>query len=238
MTQRKNHFTKGIDMKKSLLILAGASALLLSSCASKFSADQKASLTSFSVPKPAISNSAYVAPIGNSDFNTSANSGGAIGVLLGAAIDAGIKASQRSGFNSKYGSAAAQAKTSIPSDLNEIVQSKTAYYVNTIPELNGKLSNSSKNSLITNVTAYGYKRTGKQDGKILMTPYINASVSMYLNGEQAFKPVLVNGDAYPMNGGGHEITSYTSDKSLAINDFRAAADSLANKIKTVIANKF
>ena len=229
-----------------LLFLGLASSLFLSSCATKFTEAQKTQLQTLSVSQPSVNGDAYKEPSGDADVDFSQTGavgmqGGALGALIGQLVVEGVQAGQRASFNKAYASSIAKAKSSTPSNLSSTLREKTTYSINAIPQLKGKITPNSANQLSTQITSYGYARTGKTDGKILMTPYVSANVSLNLNGQQAMPSQSYTGYAYsPQEGqtSPHDLNAYVANKTLAKNDFAKACEHLANQIASNISAKF
>lgn len=216
--------------------------LFFVSCASKFTPAQKTQLSSLNVVTPTYGENSYKKPTGAADMSANdaavASGGGLIGALVGHLIVEGVAAGQRSGFKSKYGNAAENAKASIPSNLANTLKSKNEWAVNSMPQLNGRVNNSSFNLLKTTITSYGYKRTGKSDSRILVTPYIYGNITLSLDGENVIESVPIIAQAYEQNSGGHEISEYVSNKSLATSDFTKACEKFAENVKATLEAKY
>ena len=229
-------------MKKLTTATAITTAIFFSSCASKFSPEQQAQLTTLNVSTPSYGQDAYKNPIGSADMNNStaimAAGGGIAGALVGQLVVGGIAANQRSGFNKQYGDVAEDAKKSIPQNLATSLEKSNESAINSIPQFRGKIKNFSTNELKTEIVSYGYKRVGKSDSKILMTPYINGKITFTINGSKVINSIPISAQAHGTNAGGHEITNYLTNKSLAHSDFTTTCEKFSANVKTLIESKF
>ena len=228
-------------MEKTAILLVCCS-LFLVSCASKLTPDQVAQLSSIKVAIPEYGENAYVKPIGSNDTNGAGAAmgagGGFIGGMLAQLVVEGVAAGQRSNFGKKYGSAAEKAQSSVPANLLTTLKETSTRAVSAVPQLKGKVRKSSQNVLKTTITSYGYKRNGHVGSQVLMTPFVNGEVSLSLNGEEIVKPFDVSAQTYPDNTGGHEITKYVSDRSLAKKDFAGACEQFAQIVGARLSSKF
>jgi len=133
---------------------------------------------------------------------------------------------------------AEDAKKSIPQNLATSLEKSNESAINSIPQFRGKIKNFSTNELKTEIVSYGYKRVGKSDSKILMTPYINGKITFTINGSTVIKSIPISAQAHGINAGGHEITNYLANKSLAHSDFTTACEKFSANVKTLIESKF
>ena len=226
---------------KALHFLISVIPILFASCSSSFTAQQKAKLTELDVLAPVIKEEAYSEPKGNSELKAIryASFGGLTAAALSRALEEGIEKRQRSAFKAKYGDAITQVKASVPKMLSKDLEQRTETELNAIPEFNDKIKAPSENQFITTITEYGFKRVGKSDDeKILMSPYINGTVSLKLGDEQIMKPTKIKAQAYPNKQGEHDIIAYLDDKDLAMKDFEEASEEFAKAVRKKLEKKY
>jgi len=216
---------------------------ILSSCGStKFTDEQKAAMRPISVAQASVPVTAYEKPAGNAEndgslANATGVAGGAIGAALGHLITEGVSMAQKSSFKKNYGEAAEKAQGTIPSDLSSMLAKANNKALSGSPFFAGQVKSSASNSLKTDITSYGYRRVGKKDGRILMTPYVNGTVSIVSNGQVIVKPISVSGAAYQANQGGYEITQYVANKSVARSDFEKACLNFSQNVKMALESR-
>ena len=226
---------------KAILLILTISSVTLTSCSTSFTAQQKERITELDVMTPVISEEAYMDPTGKGELKAIryASFAGLTAAALSRALEESIEARQKVEFRKKYGEAVTQVRASVPKMLSKDLEKKTEAELHNIPELNQKIKAPSENKFITIITDYGFKRVGKTaDDKILMSPYINGTISLKLGDEQIVKPTKIKAQAYPNKQGKHDIIAYLDNKSLAMKDFENASKAFARAAKEKLEKKY
>lgn len=163
-------------MKKLIFPLASLFVLSMTSCASKWSEQQKASIRSIGAGDVNIRSNAFHKPDHSKSPNatssvTTATGGGLIPALLGSLIDAGVTSAQNSAFKSQYGDVipkltdlSKSAPTSeLRSALNATIK-KDAF-------LGKRYSTSPSTKVDAYITSYGLVRGSKSKDKYKTLAY-------------------------------------------------------------------
>jgi len=205
-------------MNLSSTIAATLCAISLSSCATKFTAAQKASLTSLAIADVKVRDGAYSEPSGAdraaATNTTMATGGGLIGALIGESV----AASQNSIFKGKSKQHFGAVKGNTP-EISPIVSKTVGSGIKNDPYFGQRLRISSPNLIQSEVVSYGLVRSGKQDdGTLLLTPMV--SVKFTLNGADGKK---MAGRNYAGTGYNHTVEKYAADRNELRKGFEMAA---------------
>lgn len=199
-------------------IAASLCAISLSSCATKFTAAQKASLTSVAISGVTIRDEAYSDPSGADHAaatnTTMATGGGVIGALIGQSV----AATQNSIFKGKSKQHFAAVKANTP-EISSLLSEKLAGGIKNDPFFGQRLRGTSPNLIKSEVIRYGLVRSGKQDdGTLLLTPQV--SVSFTLHGADGKK---MAGRNYSGTGYNHPVGKYAGDRNELRKGYEMAA---------------
>lgn len=166
-----------ISMKKSLLLISLTSALL-SSCSTKFSASQRATLNTVAVDKTTAEANAYKDPngaaTGTANSVAMATGGGIIGALVGHIVEA----NQNRMFKDVEGKKFAKLRSISPKSVNSEVNQEITKGMKGNPFFASRLRKQSPNRLTSKVISFSLARTGNAGGVLLMSPQIVAEVKL------------------------------------------------------------
>jgi len=213
--------------------------LLAASCAPKWDAAQKAALSSVSVPAPVIAGDAYKKPVGKMAGGPApvvvvpgAGFGaGAVGNGLGQLIVEGIGAAQQSMYENKHADAMSRISNTVPGDLSERIRKSVTKELSTNSFFRGKVRDGSPNRLVVSINSYGYVRTTKVDGNILMAPQIFGSFELIdANGKSLLKQNLIGIAAAK----GRPLEDFANDRKLASAAFDDAINYMALQISAAV----
>lgn len=198
-------------------IAASLCAISLSSCATKFTARQKASLTSVAISDVSVRDGAYSQPSGADRAavtNTAiATGGGLVGLLIGESI----AATQNNIFKGNNKQYFETVKSNTP-EISAIVSRTLGSGIKNDPFFGQRLQSSSPNLVKSEVVRYGLVRSGKQDdGTLLLTPLV--SVSFTLHGKDGKK---MAGKNYMGTGYNHPVEKYSKDRKEIIKGYEMA----------------
>lgn len=215
---------------------------LVTSCAQKWDAAQQAALSSVAVPAPVIASNAYKKPVGKMPTGPApivavpgGNAGaGAVGNGLAQLIVEGIGATQQAMYNSAHADAISRVSGTLPGDLSERVRKSVCKELSTNSFFKGKVRDGSPNRLVVKVNSYGYVRTGKTDGVILMAPQLQGSFELFdSKGKSILKQPLIGLAAQH----GHALEDFANDKKLASDAFNVAIGNFAIMICAAVDQK-
>lgn len=221
------------------LSIPAALALTFSSCdpatlgVAKWNSEQRAALSSLSVPTASVNRSGYFKPIGRGDAQAPiVNPGG--GFAQGAAVNAGTafifevaSSIEQKNFENKYGPAIDSVAMNVPGDLDQRISRSLAERIGKHAFFKGKVSNSSGNRLWVKVDRYGFVRTSSQGGDTLVAPSLYGTWELTLSSGQslAHERFAAASPVYRKT-----IADFANNRALTQNAFEEAASSLANVI--------
>jgi hypothetical protein len=152
--------------------LALSASVALSSCASKFTPAQRASLATVTIANTTVDPEAYEEPYGgdlamrNNASNVPAT--GILGPLVGAAIGGAIAGTQNASFTSHNKSQFAAVQRNTPQNVGELMNARLKGALKNDPFFKNRLSASSGNKITSEVTSHRLIRLGKNNGGILI----------------------------------------------------------------------
>lgn len=157
--------------------IALSATLALSSCASKFTPAQRASLSTVMISNTTVDPEAYEEPYGgdiamrNNASNVPAT--GILGPLVGAAIGGAIAGTQNADFNSHNKNQFASVQRNIPGNVGELMNTRLKGKLKNDPFFKSRLANSSGNKITSEITSHRLVRIGKNNGgKLTFAPQI------------------------------------------------------------------
>lgn len=213
--------------------------LLLSSCATKFTAAQRDALSTLAITRTEVKSDAYAEPYGG-DRKAASHAGmvgvtsctGAIGGVLGALIGESIAATQDNMFRGKCKGSFAAVQSNTP-EVGSIVNEQLVSGIKREPFYGPRIRKDSPNTITSKITSYRLVRSGKdQDGNLLLTPQI--IVVMSLNDASGNK--LANG-SYIGTGYSNPISVYASSASKCKEGYAIASKMAVDQFTTVLAKK-
>lgn len=219
-----------------------SSFLFATSCANKWNDAQKSALSSVCVPAPTIASDAYKKPVGKvatgptpvavtpgASFGT-----GAAGNAIGALVIEGIGAAQQSMYENRHADAISRAPSTVPGNLSERIRKAVAKELSKNSFFQGKVREVSPNQLVVSINSYGYVRTTKVDGEILMAPQMIGSFELIdTNGKSLLKQAIVG----TAGTKARPLEDFIKDRKLASAAFDEAIHALAFQITAAIQNK-
>lgn len=165
-------------------ILLALTALSLTSCSTKFTAAQKASLSSIAIAPASVKSGAYQEPHGGSSTSgmpvpvvPGNPAAGAVGGLLGQLVIEGISAAQDEMFENKHEGSFPAVEKNTP-QMPPLVDDALKRQLTGDAFYGPRLSPSGSSRIETEVLSYGLVRTGKQDKEILLTPAVTCKFSL------------------------------------------------------------
>lgn len=227
------------DLVNSYRILATLPLLLLSSCATKFTAAQREALATVAIARTEVKSDAYSEPYGGDRgaaagaAQVGASSGtGAIGGVVGALIGESIAASQNGMFRGRNKGSFAAVQSRTPA-VGPLLDSQLAAGMKAEPFFASRIRNVSPNAITSKITSYHLVRNGKdRNGEILMAPRI--TVEMNLNDAAGKK---MAGGTFTGTGGSNPISVYASSASKSKEGYELAAKTAVDQFTTLLAKK-
>jgi len=217
-----------MKLRFALLLPSFSAALLLSSCATKFTAAQRAQLSTVAVTKTIVDPEAYEEPYGGDidARNRSSNvmGFGALGPLVGAAVGSSIAGTQNAMSRSENGHHYPAVQKNTPKDLPLRMQAMLQNSLKKDSFFSSRLRPLSPNTVSSEITSYRLIRVGKDDnGKLLFAPEVYANI--YLKDSSGQK---LAGKTYT----GRSVQSYTIDQyaSSAEKSRKAYEDALSSAV--------
>ena len=166
-------------MKSKFLLPLLIGSALLSSCSQKFSADQKAKLSTLTLSPVVQVEKAYQDPRGAADGTMNNVAVATGGGLIGALIGAGTEAVQNNSFKKAEGANFARLRAISPKSVSSQVGSEVQKALKANPFTSSRLRPQSDNKVVTKINRYSLTRVGKRpDGRLLMSPQISAQVEI------------------------------------------------------------
>jgi hypothetical protein len=173
------------DMKSQHITLVSglAAALLLPSCATKFSPAQRAGLATVAVAGTTVDPEAYEEPYGgdvqmrNNSSNVPAT--GALGPLIGLGIGSAVAGTQNANFKGKNSGYFDAVRKNTPTDLGKSLGGKLKQSLKSDPFFRGRVAESSGNLVTSEISSYRLIRFGKKDnGDLTLIPEIYADIHL------------------------------------------------------------
>jgi hypothetical protein len=170
---------------KSLRLLVCCCVLATSSCATKFTAAQRESLSTVAISPTEVDEKAYSEPYGGDRAgtemarNAGVNAGaGALGGLVGSLVAESIAATQDNMFRSKSKDRFAAVQTNTP-QVGPILNGNLTNSLKDDGFFSSRIRNSSPNTITSRITSYRLVRSGKNaDGDLLLTPQITSVIEL------------------------------------------------------------
>ena len=188
---------------------------LLTSCATKFTAAQRAGLSTVAIARTAVENNAYTEPSGadiqlRQSLSQSGASGqaGAAGGLIGALIGEGVAATQNAMFKGKNKIYFPAVQRNTPGNIADLMTKSLQGAMKDDRFFGPRVKSSSSNVVTSKVSSYGLVRTGKdKNGDLLLAAQVTAEIRLLdSSGKRMF------GGVYPGVGGYSYTTSqYAND---------------------------
>jgi hypothetical protein len=226
--------------KAALPVLFSYVCLSLVSCQTKWTAQQKASLSSLSIPTPAVQASGYSKPQVQSaesqgaTMNVSQSAFGLAGVLVSAAIMQGSQAS----YAAKNKDAFTQIENITPKNkIAAITQTAVTKRVSSLPFFAGKITPNSANTLNVKITQFGLMRLPVKED--LHSPGVTAHVEVVSGGRKILN-LYLGGNGYADTNvaqGSATIAQYIANPKLLEDHYAIAIDELARRIQDQVRAK-
>ncbi|MES2657882.1 MAG: hypothetical protein V4689_04650 [Verrucomicrobiota bacterium] len=213
--------------------------LILASCAQKWDATQQAALSSVAVSAPVVKSDAYQKPAGKVDMGPApviAVPGG--GFLAGAVVAGGyqlivggIGVTQQSMYENTNKDAISRVSGTVPADLSQRIRKAVVKELDTHSFFKGKVRDASPNRLVVTIDSYGYARSSKVDGKILMAPKMTGTFELL---DAAGKSLLKKAITASATSQSRPLEDFANDRKLASTAFDEIIGSLAQQIAAAI----
>lgn len=223
-------------------LLAPLALAFLSSCGTgKWSAADRALLSSLAVPPAEVAAEAYQKPIGNqvaaAPFVPVVNGGFAAGAAAGAitqlAVEIGAAIDQKA-FEERYAAAMGQAGGTVPGDLSSRIQKSVTASMGTLPSLRGKLQASSPNRFVVKVERYRYVFAGRRGDETLVTPAFEGSFQLLTGSGKK----LLSRDFTAASASTHRtLNEFVANRTLAAKAFDEAIGSIAHQAAEAVGTK-
>jgi len=221
------------------LLAASLLALGLSSCdpatvgAMKWNADQRAALSTISVPTASVDRSGYFTPMGGSNVQAPiVQTGG--GFAQGAAVNAGVaiifevaSGIEQKNFESKYGTAIQSVGANVPGDLDRRVSRSLADQLGRHGFFRGKVTNSSANRLTVTIEKYGFVRSASKGGETLVAPTLYGTWELTL---ASGKSIARQQFAAASPAHQRTVTEFANNRDLTHKAFGEATTAVANVV--------
>lgn len=229
-------------MKQLRRVTAPLLLALLSSCgAGRWSAADRALLSSLSVAPAEVAAGGYEKPIGNevaaAPFVPVVNGGFAAGAAAGAitqlAVEIGAAIDQKA-FENRYAGAMGQAAGTVPGDLSSRIRKSVAASLETLPSLRGKLQPASPNRFVVKVERYRYIFAGRRGDETLVTPAFEGSYELVSGGGKK----LLSRDFKAASSSTHRtLNEFVANRALAAKAFDEAIGDIAHQAAEAVGTK-
>jgi hypothetical protein len=226
-------------MKLETLTAVALSALLLSSCATKFTPEQRAALATVSVAPTEVPGDAYSEPYGG-DRAGAANAGmigvtsgtGALGGVVGSLVGETIAATQDNAYRSSNKEKFAAVQKNTP-QVGPIMTSNLKKGMKNDGFFGSRLRDDSPNLVTSKVTSYRLMRSGKNDdGELLFSPQIVVEIQLKDGTGKSLAGGTYTGSGYP------NITSvYAGSAAKTKEGYEFAAKTAADAFSATLAQK-
>ncbi|MEO5913866.1 MAG: hypothetical protein ABIS50_06510 [Luteolibacter sp.] len=227
-------------MKSNRLILLASivSATLLSSCANKFSAAQRAALSTVAIATTEVDAKAYKEPYGGDEAarDNAAHSGdnaGALGVLIASAVANGIAGTQNSMFVKKSASYFSAVQHNTPGNLNVMVRDGLKRSMKNDRFFGSRVRDNSVNIVTSTVTSYNLMRVSKNDSELLFSPRVNVDFAL----KDAAGKKLFSMSCQGVGGGPAPISEYANDPAKSKAGYNEAANNAVDAFMTQLGQK-
>lgn len=171
-------------MKSNHLILASLVFFpaFLPSCATKFTAAQRASLATVAVASTVVEEDAYAEPYGGSKEaidagNQAGANAGALGSLVGSLTGQAIAGTQDQMFRSKSKGHFDAVQRNTPADMGGLMSAKMKFAAKEDRFFGTRVRESSGCLFTSTIVSYGLVRSGKdENGNLILTPQVVAEI--------------------------------------------------------------
>ena len=228
--------TEAMKTPTIFLILAAA---LLPSCAPKFTAAQRESLSSIAIAPVVVERDAYTDPYGGdrgvasaaAQSGTSAGAG-ALGGLVGSLVGESIAATQNGIFKGESKQHFVSVKSNTP-DMGDTVSKKLKSSLREDEFFGSRIRESASTKVTANISSYGLVRSGKNgDGDLLLTPRVIIDLRL----KDAEGKTLA-GRNYIGTGYNHPITKYAADAAETRKGFQMATQVAIDQFTSEVTRK-
>jgi hypothetical protein len=160
-----------------------AASLALTSCATKFTQDQRNALSTVTVAGTTVDPDAYEAPYGG-DVQMRKNSSnvpatGILGPLIGMGIGSAVAGTQNANFKGKNSGYFAAVQKNTPADLGKTLGGKLKQQLKNDSFFRNRVTDGSSNLVTSEITTYRLVRTGKNaDGTLTFAPEVYADIHL------------------------------------------------------------
>jgi hypothetical protein len=229
-------FMKSVFLSIIPALLAVAS---LSSCATKFTPEQRASLSSVAIAPTQLKERAYRQPDAGATARDMPRQmqgqvqGGAIGAMLLTGISEGIAAAQNASFHKKNGNAVATVNRKIQHDLHKQVDQQLARALKRDAFFGPRLNQRGTSSFHATVNSYGLIRTGD----LVTSPAFAATVSISIELKNDAGKKLFTGNYDSRSELIRSIDAYANDPKLARQAYAEALQSAFEQFRLEMAKK-
>lgn len=167
-----------------LVLTVIISTMFMPSCATKFTAAQRAELATVAVAKSEVEEDAYAEPYGGSqeaiDAGNQAGAGaGAIGAMVGSLTGQAIAGTQNQVFRNKSEGYFAAVQRNTPPDMGGLMSAKMKFAAKEDRFFGTRLRETSGCLFTSKIISYGLVRSGKdENGNLILTPQVVAEISL------------------------------------------------------------
>ena len=160
-----------------------AAALLLPSCATKFTPGQRNALSTVAVAGTTVDADAYEAPYGG-DLEMRKNSSnvpatGILGPLIGMGIGSAVAGTQNADFKGKNSGYFPAVQKNTPADLGKTLNGTLKQRLKNDSFFRTRITETSSNLITSEITTYRLVRSGKNaDGTLTFVPQIYAEIHL------------------------------------------------------------
>jgi hypothetical protein len=227
--------------RPAVLITLSCSSLLFSSCAQKFTAAQRAQLSTVSVARTEVDPEAYQEPHGGdirarngAAMGGTAAGGGIAGPLVGWAVGSAIAGTQNANFKGKNSGHFANVRRNTPGDLGEQLTAVLKKDLKADPFFKTRLVEKSTNVVGSKIHSYRLVRREKDDqGELKFSPEI--LLEIHLN-DAAGKSLA--GTRFVAAGTeSHRISEYASNPALSRRVYQSTLDQAAKVFMDELGRK-
>ncbi|MGJ8724286.1 MAG: hypothetical protein ACSHYB_07000 [Roseibacillus sp.] len=134
------------------------------------------------------------------------------------------------------------AQKNLPPTFQNQLQKSLTRQLSSQPGLAGKITAESPNIISLKVIEYGYKKTGRKERAILMTPYVVAELSLTSEGKSLIKNRKISAQTFASKlidtrKEGYELSTYAASQPSAQAHLNTALNKLAEKAKDKVLKK-
>ncbi len=220
------------------LVSGLAAALLLPSCATKFSPAQRAGLATVAVSGTTVDPEAYEEPYGgdiqmrNNASNVPAT--GVLGPLIGLSIGSAVAGTQNANFKGKNCGYFDAVRKNTPTDLGKSLGGELKQSLQSDSFFRGRVAENSGNRVTSEISCYRLIRAGKKDnGELTLVPEISAAI--YLQDSAGKK---LAGRNYIATGSpSYTVAEFAASSAKTKQAYEAAIDSAVTAFLTDLAVK-